>query len=329
MALFPVTESTLSAVHVGHFLQGKYPLGPMTECKLFRTGMNHLYMVTDGEAKYVFRIYNFGWRTKTDISEEVRLLTYLKEHHAPVSYPVADNLNQIIQELDAPEGKRYGVLFSFAQGNKVPRFTAEQSHPIGQAVGRIHKLTEGFSLDRITYDTKVLLVDSMERTTRFFDKPLDEIFFLERMATYLKDQLDNSATSKLRRGAVHFDVWFDNMHIAQGNEITIFDFDFCGNGFLCFDVSYFLFQLYSTNQNNEDYEAKAAAFLSGYESVINISDEERRILPLACLAAMTFYLSMQCAKYDTWSNVFLNDDHLKRFVGSLKRWITYNKLEIE
>lgn len=33
--------------------------------------------------------------------------------------------------------------------------------------------------------------------------------------------------------------------------------------------------------------------------------------------------------YDTWSNIFLNDDHLKRFVGTLKRWTTYHKLGIE
>ncbi|WP_343687364.1 hypothetical protein [Chryseobacterium gleum] len=26
-----------------------------------------------------------------------------------------------------------------------------------------------------------------------------------------------------------------------------------------------------------------------------------------------------------WTNIFLNEDHLKRMVGNLKRWIAYHK----
>jgi len=74
---------------------------------------------------------------------------------------------------------------------------------------------------------------------------------------------------------------------------------------------------------------KADSFLKGYETVSEITTEEKRIIPFVCLAIMTFYISMQCDRYDTWSNIFLNEDHLKRFVGNLKRWVDYNAIEIE
>jgi len=329
MTTFPATESTLSAIHVGQFLQKRYDLSEKTTCKLFRTGMNHLYIVTDRESRFVFRIYTFHWRTKLDITEELRLLNHLKQNDAPVTYPIADKQHELIQEFDAPEGKRYGVLFSFANGTKVPRFTPETSSYMGQALAEIHKLTHGFHINRVTYDSKVLLTDSMERTKRFFNNPSDEIKFLEQTATYLHKEFKTVDTSKIRHGAVHLDVWFDNMHVHGENDVTIFDFDFCGNGWLCFDISYFLFQLYATNQHDADYRGKAESFIRGYETVTEITDEEKRILPFACLAIMTFYISMQCDRYDTWSNIFLNEDHLKRFVGSLKRWATYNKLELD
>jgi len=70
---FPVTESTLSANHIEQFLKEKYNLSQNTECKLFRTGMNHLYMVNDGEEKFVFRVYIFNWRTKLELAEKLRL----------------------------------------------------------------------------------------------------------------------------------------------------------------------------------------------------------------------------------------------------------------
>lgn len=128
MTTFPVTESTLSANHVGLFLQEKYNLSKKTRCKLFRTGMNHLYTVTDGEIKFVFRIYTFNWRTKLEVAEELRLLIHLKQNNAPITYPIADTSNELIQEFNSPEGKRYGVLFSFANGTKTARFTPETSY---------------------------------------------------------------------------------------------------------------------------------------------------------------------------------------------------------
>lgn len=328
MIVFPVTESTLSANHIGQFLQNKYDLSGKTECKLFRTGMNHLYMVTDGQRRFVFRVYTFNWRTKLEVGEELRLLLHLKQNSVPTTYPLADKTNEFIQEFNSPEGKRYGVLFSFAKGTKTALFTPETSYFIGQALAKIHKATEGFQINRVKYDTKVLLSDSIEKTKLFFSKPSEEIRFLEQTAVFLQNEFDKTDSTKVRQGAVHLDVWFDNMHFTSDNEITIFDFDFCGNGWLCFDISYFLFQLYTTNQNEADYQLKADHFLKGYETVTGITDEEKRILPFACLAIMTFYISIQCEKYDTWSNIFLNEDHLKRFVGTLKRWAIYNKLGI-
>jgi Ser/Thr protein kinase RdoA (MazF antagonist) len=326
---FPVTESTLSANHIEQFLKEKYNLSENTECKLFRTGMNHLYMINDGEEKFVFRVYTFNWRTKLEIAEELRLLIHLKQNNSPTTYPLADKSNELIQEFNAPEGKRYGALFSFAHGTKDPRFTPETSYFIGQALGKIHKSAENFNLNRVTYDAEVLLTDSINRTKLFFNKPSDEIQFLEQTADYLHKEFANVDTSNVRCGAVHLDVWFDNMHFGKDNEVTIFDFDFCGNGWLCFDISYFLFQLYSTNLNDKDYQMKADSFLKGYETVSEITAEEKRIIPFVCLAIMTFYISTQCDRYDTWSNIFLNEDHLKRFVGNLKRWATHNTIEIE
>lgn len=133
----------------------------------------------------------------------------------------------------------------------------------------------------------------------------------------------------IRYGAVHLDVWFDNLHIDDEKEITFFDFDFCGNGYLCFDISYFLFQLLTTHLNEEEYQAKADSFIKGYETITEITVEEKKLLPFACLAIMTYYISVQCDRFDYWTNIFLNEDHLKRMVGNLKRWMIYHSIEIE
>ncbi|SHH76062.1 Ser/Thr protein kinase RdoA involved in Cpx stress response, MazF antagonist [Chryseobacterium oranimense] len=326
---FPVINSTLSPNELGKLIQQKYGLSGKTECSIFRLAMNHLYIVSDGENRYVFRVYTNNWRTKSEIQEELRLLLHLKDTDRQVAFPIADQSNQYIQEIEAPEGTRFGVLFSYAKGTKTAKFSSQTSFLIGQALAKVHQSTENFELKRMSYNTQNLLDNSVFRIKKFFNKNISEIEFLEKLSAFLTLKIQNIDKPEMRYGSVHLDVWFDNLHIDDEKEITFFDFDFCGNGYLCFDISYFLFQLLATNLNEAEYQEKAESFLKGYETVTVISAEEKRFLPYACLAIMTYYISVQCDRFDYWTNIFLNGDHLKRMVGNLKRWISYNKIEIE
>jgi Ser/Thr protein kinase RdoA (MazF antagonist) len=290
--------------------------------------MNHLYVVTGGGYKYVLRIYTFNWRSKLDVSEELRLLRYLHSNGIPVAHPIADRNGEYIQEINAQEGVRYGVLFSYAEGKKVPKFNVQTSHTIGVTMAMIHKLTESFQVSRITYDLKSLVEDSLKRTQSVFSPRIDEMKFVAMLKEYLVAEYNKVNLKAVRTGVVHLDIWFDNMHFDSDGGITLFDFDFCGNGWLCLDIAYFLFQLYNTNPDEAEFRRKAEAFLSGYESIHPISDEEKRILPLAGLCVFLFYLGVQCDRFDIWSNIFLNEDHLRRFTGMLKRWMAYNNIQL-
>ena len=326
---FPTINSTLSPSGLGQLIQRKYGLTDKTECSIFRLAMNHLYIVHDGENQYVFRVYTHHWRTPLEIEEELRLLTLLKEADRQVAFPIADQSNKFIQEIEAPEGTRFGVLFSYAKGIKTAKFSPETSFLIGQALAKVHQSTENVELLRMSYNTQNLLKNPFVRTKEFYHKNTGEIEFLENLSNFLTLKMENSDKQHMRYGTVHLDVWFDNLHINDEKEVTFFDFDFCGNGYLCFDISYFLFQLFVTHLNEEEYHAKADSFIRGYETVTKITPEEKKFLPYACLAIMNYYISVQCDRFEYWTNIFLNEDHLKRMVGNLKRWITYNKIEIK
>jgi Ser/Thr protein kinase RdoA (MazF antagonist) len=285
---FPAINSTLSPDGLGQLIQRKYGLSDRTDCKIFRLAMNHLYIVHDGEKKYVFRVYTHNWRTKLEIEEEVRLIILLKEAGRPVAFPTADQSNQFIQEIEAPEGMRFGVLFSYAKGTKTAKFSHQTSFLIGQALAKVHQSTENLKLMRISYNAQNLLKNPVLRTKEFYSNNITETKFLETLSAFLTPKIEHIDREKVRYGTVHLDVWFDNLHIDDEKEITFFDFDFCGNGYLCFDISYFLFQLFATHVNEEEYQVKADSFIKGYETVNKISNEEKKFLPYACLAIMTY-----------------------------------------
>jgi Ser/Thr protein kinase RdoA (MazF antagonist) len=97
---------------------------------------------------------------------------------------------------------------------------------------------------------------------------------------YLLDEIDKADVTQLRQGAVHLDIWFDNMNISNDGHITLFDFDFCGNGWLCYDIAYYILQLHSTEKEVCERDLKIESFLKGYESVTLITYEERRLVPI-------------------------------------------------
>ena len=306
-----------------------YSLGAKSTCKLFRTGINHLYVITDENSKFVFRVYTLIWRTKTEISEEIRLLMHLQSNGVPIASPIADKEGNFVQTLNAPEGLRYGVLFSFADGKKVPQFGEELSFTIGRTMANMHRITENFSLKRVTYNTQTLLKNSIKISNEFFGSDKEEMLFVNNTAKYLITEFAKVKQVELRTGAIHLDIWFDNMHVNERGEITLFDFDFCGNGWLCLDIAYFMLQLFNTAQSDEVYWNKAEKFIAGYESIHEISKEERRVVPMLAVSIWFFYLGVQCDRFDNWSNVFLTEDYLRRFVAMIKKWIAYHHLQID
>ncbi len=322
MQQFPVSSSILSTPHLGAWVQQQWALA-VTDCKLLRAGINHSYLITTDTDKYVLRIYSLGWRSATDIAEEIRLINTLAENGIPVSTPVTDAGGNYIHNIIAPEGERHAVLFTYARGNKIITYPDAMHTTIGRTMAQLHLYTESLSLKRTTYTPETLLVQSLPLLHAFMQPGSEELEYMHTMQGKLLDILHHADTSRLRSGAVHLDIWFDNLNM-DGDNITLFDFDFCGNGWLCLDVAYYLMQLHFTEPDNAEFRRKTAAFLQGYEAIIPLTVEEKRLLPALGTALYFFYLGVQCQRFENYSSIFLSDTYLKRYIMMrVKRWADY------
>lgn len=327
MVPFPVIDSTLSATHLGVFLHEKYGFDGGATCRIFRTGINHTYMIEAQRIRYVFRVYSYGWRTETEIAEELRLLKLLREKGVSVSYPIADKNQTYIQQIPAPEGLRYGVLFSFAEGQKIRNMDEENCRALGTLMARMHQVTLNLRLERVDYTVQELALLPYQYAQKHYAESLEEMQFVKNAGGYLEGVFGQADTSQLRKGVVHLDLWYDNMSITDDSTITLFDFDFCGNGWLLLDVAYFAVQLFNTEPDKERYEVKMAAFYGGYESIADLSEEEKRLMPHAALVTWLFYLGVQSQRFDNWSNIFLTENYLKHFIGLIYNWLDYHDID--
>jgi Ser/Thr protein kinase RdoA (MazF antagonist) len=328
MTHFPVTNSNLSAPHIALFLKEKYSLSKDIRCQLIKAGINDTYLVTDNSTKFVFRVYSLNWRTKEEIGEEIKLLNQLNENEISISYPLSDHENHYIQTLNAPEGDRFAVLFTYARGEKLHITSKETHFQIGQLMARFHKITHNQKLNRIDYTPEVILIESLKKVSSFLTDDTEEMRFMKSAQIYLAKEFENADTSQMRQGVVHLDIWFDNLNITNSNKVTLFDFDFCGNGWLCLDLAYYILQLHNIEKyETKEYQPKVDSFMKGYESETQISGEEKRLIPMLGVSLYFFYLGIQCQRYDNWSNSFLSENYLKRYInGLVKRYYDMYKL---
>lgn len=320
MTAFPVTRSTLSAKELGAFIKDRYQLNENFTCELFRTGINHTYFISSGETKYVIRVYSHNWRSEDEITEELKLLKLLKGNKIAVSFPIQDKNGAFIQKINAPEGTRYVVLFSFAQGGKIRFMDKETCYSIGSLMAKIHSFPLNKAIDRISYNKQSLVALPYEHLKQFFPEELAEMEFIKAFGESFRD----SDFDNVRKGVVHMDIWYDNMAVVNEKEITIFDFDFCGNGWQVLDIAYFCKQLFFIEPDKKQYESKIQSFLNGYQKVRALSDNELRLIPKAGASVFVFYLGVQARRFD-WSNIFLTENYLKMFVGRIKSWLDYYK----
>jgi Ser/Thr protein kinase RdoA (MazF antagonist) len=310
----------LSSDHLGVFVKDRYSLAGEVQCSILRGGLNDTYLISAESHQYVFRVYSLNWRTREQILEELTLLELLAEHKIPVSFAIRDLDDEYIQTIPAPEGERFGVLFSFASGEKLQNYSAEIHYKVGEVMARFHSITTNRTLARTTYSSEVLLDKPLEYLSTFLPKQTEEWEYIDTFRKYLLSEFNPERMSKLRQGIIHLDIWFDNLNIDSDGSVTLFDFDFCGNGWLALDIGYYVMQLNHVEREEAVYQEKLNSFLAGYESITKIPEEEKELFILFGLALNIFYVGTQCQRFENWSNSFVSEQYLKRYImGVIKR----------
>ena len=190
-------------------------------------------------------------------------------------------------------------------------------------VATIHNEVRDRSIKRISYGVDNMIEESFKTVKSFFDGSIDSMKYLQKINRIVANKLGETDYLNIRKGIVHLDIWYDNMAIANNNDITIFDFDFCGNGLLITDVAYFLNQLYHIEPDKNRYEELRKEFLEGYGKRAEITSGELELVPFLGWSAFMFYLGIQVKRLD-WSNVFLSENYLDMYVGRMKSWIDYH-----
>ncbi|RYG71751.1 hypothetical protein EU245_13060 [Lentibacillus lipolyticus] len=316
MVQINVSHTLINPETIKQLLEG-HGMTEEAQCEILFRGLNDTYEITDQLGrKYIFRLYRTGWRDKQAILFELDGLSQLAAHRFQLSVPVQKLDGNYIYELHAPEGVRFGVLFTYAEGER-PQINTDTSRLIGASLGQMHDLTTGFTSvykRGFELDTHHLLDEPAEVIAPVLEKHVgpEAVEILHIVANNTKADL---AVLDLEKGFCHGDFHNHNMHLHDGG-VEVFDFDCCAIGYRGYDLAVSWWNLKNNYKKME--EECWDAFLEGYSAQRNLAADDMKSLPLFITARRMWLLGTMIANQDVWGTSWINERTLKLFIGQLR-----------
>lgn len=282
---FPVSYSTLSLKALQDYVGEKYDLKDIKEFRYLLRGMNDTYSIKTAEDQYVFRVYRADRRMEySEVAFEIELLKHLDQHHIPVSMPISDICGEFIQTLNAPEGDRFGVLFTFAEGNEQAINDEEISYLFGKSVADIHTKSDNFSTEyaRQILDLDYLIHKPLTAIEPYMTHRKDDFECIRSVAKQLEQRLLDFPLEELDWGICHGDLHGNtNISFKEDMSYTHYDFDLCGFGWRAYDIAEFrLAREVRLTFDKDKFEQLWSAFVEGYVSVRNLSEKDLQAVPI-------------------------------------------------
>ena len=142
----------------------EYCIESALECLFWEGGANDTYQVRCAGRRYFLRVYRCGAYPREANEFEAEALIYLHQQGFPVAYPIPRKSGGYITEVLAPEGPRFVLLTSVAEGITPNYQSLENCRLVGESVAQLHSLSTGFasSYQRSHLDLDSLLDNSMD-----------------------------------------------------------------------------------------------------------------------------------------------------------------------
>ncbi len=321
-----INHSVISSNSLLQAISELYSIGGATECRFLSNGLNDTYLVKTALDKHILRVYKSHWRSKEDILFELELLNHLKLKGLSVSSPVPRTNKEYLFDIDAPEGMRYAVLFTYAEGEYSK--DEQKCALFGEEVARMHLAMDEFHSDyaRFEIDLNHLLQQPLQAIHPFLSHRPEDFTYLETLAADLRSRIEH-LSPYLNWGFCHGDLHGGNVHF-QDTTLTQFDFDCGGNGWRAYDVSVFLWNMV-TGKSKDAFENKMwAPFINSYQQVKPLSDADLKAIPLFVAIRDIWLMGLHTGNAHIWGG-WQNDHYFNRQLKFLRDWCEHHGIVSE
>lgn len=275
MAVFTnVSEADLTA------WLANYSLGELIELQGIPEGIeNTNYFVTTGTGRFVLTL--FEKLTAKELPFFLNLMAHLARHGIPCPAPVANLQNSFLGELNG----KPACIVSRLSGKSITQPSAAQCAAMGAMLGQMHVAGQSFDEQMLT---------PRGAAWRFYASQQVKKFMTPQDAALLESEVERHAKQPLQdipRGAIHADLFRDNV-LMEGERVGgLVDFYFACTGSLLYDVAITVNDWCMNTEGRLDEEL-TRAMLQAYHAVRPFTAKEAESWPQALrVAALRFWIS--------------------------------------
>lgn len=323
----PVTHSIPDENALAVWMSARYMLNAPVRCRFFRRSISDVYRVDAHDASYILKVYMHGRHSMTEIEAEIDFLNDLKDLDVAVAAPVADKDRGFLNQIAAPEGTRYAVLFPNLMGDAPQEENLEHSCRFGRLAGRLHRCADTITrnYDRGPLDDRYLIDEPLRLIEFHFPHRQRDLEYLKALSADLKSELHLLVSrNRPEYGLCHGDLHTGNARFDGDGRLTLFDFDSFGCGWRAMDIGVYHVS-YDWMDLSDVVESRKACF---WESFVDGYSEERSLsgneLAVAQLCLPVRHLELMGLSMRYWSPYlgisWMDDSYLDRHMNWFKEW---------
>jgi homoserine kinase type II len=250
------------------------------------SGMNNTTrIITSGDRKYVFRIYN-NHKNPDIVRLEHEVLQQLNELELSFQVPIPVN-NKCGDSVSlAPDGT-LSALFDYIEGDRPSMANERHIYALGHTAA---KLTE--ALGRIEPKRKPLYSPYYSLEDTYATMDLDSFLTLADRSKALEARIPGILAlhgererlipscrelALLPQQWIHGDLVFNNTVSHENDIIGVLDFEFATIDARAMELAVIIVDM--IKPGDPDFQSKLKVLLQGYQGGIQLSEEERKQLP--------------------------------------------------
>ena len=259
----------------------RYALGALVEHSPIAAGIeNTNYFVTTERGRYVLTLYE---RLPADeLPFYLNLMAHLARCDVQVPAPIADRTGALFSHLNG----RPAGLVTRIEGAPVETPTIDECAAVGQALGRLHLASQSYRA-RLTNRRGPAWWRQAARAVRPFVTPEQNAL----LSAEVRFQTGFGKV-KLPKGAIHGDLFCDNVLFAGARVSGIIDFGFAATDFFAYDLAIAVNDWCAADTDGALDGERSRAMVRGYHDVRPLTGDERGQWPaLLRAAALRFWVS--------------------------------------
>jgi homoserine kinase type II len=309
-----------SAEDIEAFLED-FNVGKLRMAKGIAEGVqNSNYLIETDQNRFILTLYE-GSVNPDDLPYFHELTAHLANKKLVVPAAIPNKSGAVVNELCG----RPACLIQFLSGISVSEPTPAHCTSVGAVLAQLHLAAADFPMTRRNDHSLPdwrLLAAKVSGQTDAIDPALGPLI----EATL--SQLATSWPTDLPCGAIHADLFPDNVLFSGTNISGLIDFYFACSDFYAYDLAVLINSWVFSADGHQFFADRCDALIQGYQSVRNLTPMEKKNFGVLCKgAALRFVLTRTHDWINTPATAFVTRKDPLAFVRRL-RWFQKNDIAL-